>query len=72
MKKSELSLSRLKNMNNSLKVCFSDFQAQSDERIKEYIKDSCVQRFEYTYEVAKKIMNKFLKSYPILLKTWII
>ena len=62
MKKSELSLSRLKNMNNSLKVCFADFQAQTDERIKEYIKDSCVQRFEYTYEVAKKIMNKFLKK----------
>ena len=62
MKKSELSLSHIKNMNNSLKICFADYQAQPDEKIKEYIKDSCVQRFEYTYEVAKKIMNKFLKK----------
>lgn len=35
---------------------------QQDEKLKTYIKDSCVQRFEYTYETAKKLMNKFLKK----------
>lgn len=36
--------------------------SQNDEKMKIYIKDSCIQRFEYTYEAAKKIMNKFLKK----------
>ena len=31
-------------------------------KIKDYIKDSCIKRFEYTYETSKKIMNKFLKK----------
>ena len=30
--------------------------------MKEYIKDSCIKRFEYIYETAKKFMNKYLKK----------
>ncbi len=62
MKKSELNLSVLKNSLSTLKECYQDLKSQNDEKIKIYIKDSCIQRFEYTYEAAKKIMNKFLKK----------
>lgn len=62
MKKSELNLDILKNSFNTLKECFGDYSAQDDEKLKTYIKDSCIKRFEYTYESAKKIMNKFLKK----------
>lgn len=62
MKKSELNLSVLKNSLATLKECYQDLNSQNDEKMKIYIKDSCIQRFEYTYEAAKKIMNKFLKK----------
>ena len=62
MKKSELNLTLLKNSLATLKECWTDLNLQQDEKIKVYIKDSCIQRFEYTYESAKKIMNKFLKK----------
>ena len=35
---------------------------QQDTKLKNYIKNSCIKRFEYTYETSKKIMNKFLKK----------
>ena len=59
MRKSELDLTNLK---NSLKTLSEVYVNQSDIKIKSYIKDSCIKRFEYTYETAKKIMNKFLKK----------
>lgn len=62
MKKSELNLDILKNSLSTLKECYKDFSCQEDKKIKEYIKDSCVKRFEYTYETSKKIMNKYLKK----------
>ena len=62
MKKSELDLSNLKNSFSTLKNCYLDYSEQSDEKLKTYIKDSCIKRFEYTYENAKKVMNKFLKK----------
>ena len=62
MKKSDLNLNVLKKSLSTLKECYEDLNAQEDEKIKNYIKDSCVQRFEYTYETSKKLMNKFLKK----------
>lgn len=62
MKKSELNINILKNSLNTLCECYKDYSLETNSRIKEYIKDSCVKRFEYTYETAKKIMNKFLKK----------
>ena len=62
MKKSELDLTILKKSFETLKECYKDYNLQEDEKLKGYIKDSCIQRFEYTYESAKKIMNKFLKK----------
>ena len=62
MNRSELDLSNLKNSIQTLSECYYDYTRQSDEKLKNYIKDSCIKRFEYTYETSKKIMNKFLKK----------
>lgn len=62
MRKSELDLTNLKKWFKSLSECYQDYVNQSDIKIKSYIKYSCIKRFEYTYETAKKIMNKFLKK----------
>lgn len=62
MKKSELDLTLLKSSLSTLKESYNDLNLQQSERIKTYVKDSCIKRFEYTYETAKKIMNKFLKK----------
>jgi len=57
----ELSLINLEKCINSLKECISDYKKNSDAKIKEYIADSCVKRFEYTVETSWKIMKKYLK-----------
>ena len=62
MKKSELDLRNIENKIMSMKECYRDYSCQPDEKLQNYIKDSCIKRFEYTYETAKKIMNKFLKK----------
>lgn len=62
MKKSELNLDVLKDSFNTLKECYQDFSLEQNSKMKDYIKDSCIKRFEYTYETAKKVMNKFLKK----------
>lgn len=62
MKKSELDLTNLKNSLATLEECYCDYSDQTDLKMQTYIKDSCIKRFEYTYETAKKIMNKFLKK----------
>ena len=62
MKKSELNLDILKNSLKTLKECYDDYSAEPNKKIKDYIKDSCIKRFEYTYKTTKKIMNKFLKK----------
>ena len=52
MKKNELDLTVLKNSFETLTQCYEDFCAEKDDKIKTYIKDSCI----------KRIMNKFLKK----------
>ena len=46
---------------SSLKEAYSVFLQNKDENLKSIFQDSCVKRFEYTYELAKKMMNKYLK-----------
>ncbi len=62
MKKENLNLSLLKNSFQTLVESYNDYSRQEDEKLRTYIKDSCIKRFEYTYETVKKIMNKFLKK----------
>lgn len=52
-KKSELNLDIFTDNFATLKECYSDYIIQEDSKIKEYIKDSCVKRFEYTYETKR-------------------
>ena len=61
MNKSELDLSNLENSIETLKTCTSDYTATSDVKMKEYIADACVKRYEYTVETAWKTMKKYLK-----------
>jgi nucleotidyltransferase substrate binding protein (TIGR01987 family) len=61
MNKSELDISNLKKCIESLQNCVKDFQNSTNTSIKEYIKDACVKRFEYTVETSWKIMKKYLK-----------
>ncbi|MCX4274687.1 MAG: nucleotidyltransferase substrate binding protein [Candidatus Gastranaerophilales bacterium] len=44
----------------TLLTCFEDFGKNQSSPLAEYIKDSCVKRFEYTLETAWKLMKKIL------------
>lgn len=61
MNKSELDLSNLASCIDTLKTCTDDYNAIQDIRIREYIADACVKRYEYTVETAWKTMKKYLK-----------
>jgi len=61
MNKSELDISNLERSIATIKTCTSDYKATNDVKIKEYIADACVKRYEYTVETAWKIMKKYLK-----------
>ena len=58
----ELSIENLKQALETLEKAFSIYSA-SDENIDilEMYQDSCIQRFEYTFECAWKIMKKYFK-----------
>lgn len=45
----------------TLKEAYELYLQNDEEKLKSALQDSCVKRFEYTYETTKKIMNKYLK-----------
>lgn len=48
----------------TLKEVYSVYvEKEYDEKYSDYILDSCVQRFEYTFETAWKTMKRYLKLY---------
>ena len=61
MKKVDLDITKLKKCLDPLKNCTKDYLVCSDKKMREYIEDACVKRFEYTVETAWKIMKKYLK-----------
>jgi nucleotidyltransferase substrate binding protein (TIGR01987 family) len=61
MNKSDLDISLLKDSFNTLKESYDALQKNKDKTMEDFIKDSCVKRYEYTYETARKTMGKFLK-----------
>ena len=61
MNRFELDISNLKRHIDSLKTCTSDYKANDNQNLKEYIEDACVKRFEYTIETSWKLMKKYLK-----------
>jgi|SRR5574344_706881 nucleotidyltransferase substrate binding protein (TIGR01987 family) len=57
----KIDLTNLKKAFETLKQAFKLLDSCNDSDLKELIEDSCIQRFEYTYETAWKIMKKYLK-----------
>ena len=45
----------------TLKEAYELFLQNDEEKLKSALQDSCIKRFEYTYETAKKMMNRYLK-----------
>lgn len=56
-------ISNLKKCINSLEVCINAIKLNKDITMKEFIEDSCIQRFEYTVETSIKTMRRFLKLF---------
>jgi len=48
---------------NSLKESVNDYKKTENIKMKEYIQDSCIKRFEYTVETSWKLMKKYLKLF---------
>ena len=63
MDKSEFSITNLSNTINSLQGCIEAYKTNTDEKMREFIEDSCVKRFEFTVETAWKTMKKYLKLF---------
>ena len=59
-----IEITNLETAFSTLQKCYLDYQSNQDSPLLEYISDSCVKRFEYTLEVAWKLMKKiFIKTY---------
>ncbi len=56
-------ITNLKNRIASLKECIEAYRTNTDEKIRGFIEDSCVKRFEFTVETSWKIMKKYLKEF---------
>ena len=52
--------SKLDNLINQLKNAFERFQDVMRQKENEYIRDSAIQRFEFTFELAWKTMKAYL------------
>ena len=61
VKKADLNINCLKDALKTLKECWDIKENNQDEKLFDIIADSCVKRFEYTIEIAWKIMKKYLK-----------
>lgn len=61
MNKSEFDISNLKKCIDTLKTCSNDYKNINDVKMREYIADACVKRFEYTVEISWKLMKRYLK-----------
>lgn len=59
--KEKLDTKILKEAIDTLKDAYELYLQNDEDKLKSALQDSCIKRFEYTYETAKKIMNKYLK-----------
>jgi len=59
--KEKLDTRILKDSISTLKDAYELYLQNDEEKLKSALQDSCIKRFEYTYETAKKFMNKYLK-----------
>ena len=52
-----LNLTAIKKANESLKKAYQEYSKTKNE----YVRDSVIQRFEYTYELSVKMIRRFLE-----------
>lgn len=62
----ELDIQALIDSNRTLGEALKQYVAPENERLKLFLRDSVIQRFEYTYDTAIKIMDKFLEAVGII------
>jgi len=55
----KLDLTAFNNAISSLNEALNEYQK---DKTNTFVRDSCIQRFEYCYEMAKKILIRYLKS----------
>ena len=58
-----LDLTNIKNAIITLEEAINYYNTDVEQPIKNMYADSCIQRFEYTYELSWKIMKKYLKQF---------
>ncbi len=59
----KLDLTNIKNAVTTLEESINYYNTDVEQPIKNMYADSCIQRFEYTYELSWKIMKKYLKLF---------
>ncbi len=59
----KLDLSNIKNAIATFEEAINYYNTDVEQPIKNMYADSCIQRFEYTYELSWKIMKKYLKLF---------
>ena len=59
----KLDLTNIKNAVATLEEAINYYNTDVEQSIKNMYADSCIQRFEYTYELSWKIMKKYLKLF---------
>ena len=62
MTDSKLDITNLQNRIAALKECIEAYKTNMDDKIRGFIEDSCVKRFEFTVETSWKTMKKYLKE----------
>ena len=58
-----LDLTNIKNAIITLEEAINYYNTDVEQPIKNMYADSCIQRFEYTYELSWKIIKKYLKQF---------
>ncbi|SMM97905.1 nucleotidyltransferase [uncultured Candidatus Thioglobus sp.] len=55
----KLDLTNFKKAITTLKIALDEY---NKDETNEFVRDSCIQRFEYCYDYSKKILKRYLKS----------
>lgn len=63
MTNSKLDITNLKNCIDALEECIEAYNSNTDDKMRGFIEDSCVKRFEFTVETSWKTMKKYLKEF---------
>ena len=62
MEEEKLDLTALQNSIGSFNEALQEYQSNENDLIKGFIRDSCIQRFEYCYDLSAKMLRKHLMN----------